>query len=542
MPDKLLHFFDRGTFNAPFSIDESSNIRNVKVKKDRQEYRNRQYVRAGQDISTVQIRTFKGDGETQTFSVDLPIAKVPTIKVNGVAGTVGIRGVETNKDWYWQKNDKTISQDSAGTKLSASDTLTVEFQGYYPIMAVSESPEEINNRRAIEGGSGIYENIEEKASLDTKEAALDYSSGLLRRYAKIAKTLTFDTFTAGLKAGMLLPVNIPTHGINNEKMLISKVTINDLGAADSRLNYAVECLDGEAVGGWVNFFKKIVQQGKTFVIREPEKRIGFYYPSFIQTTRSSTLITDGFGYTFRPYIGSTFTFNKGSGITSISVAIRRQGTSLTNPVRMYLFNVDANGLPTTQIALSPTSIVPPFDTWSTFYFNIALAPGTYAWAVYSTGSTSTSNEYRLSANNNAYKEYPTFNNIEMYNDIWRVAADQGRNYAVDIAIETRNTSAVYQSQKIIFDQNIKNAVLYVRSKIISGCSISAQLAVYSGTASFQNMVLESTKNLGDGNEERKFVYTVPTPANKVKVKLTLVRPNLTTAYEAYEFGCLLGVV
>lgn len=269
-PNKSFDFFDRTTFEAPFNIEESSDIRNVKVRRDRENYRNKQYLRAGHDISAVQIRTFKGDGESQVFTVDLPIAKVPTIKVNGVAKTAGIRGLETGFDWYWQKNDKTISQDNSGVKLTSSDILTIEFQGFYPIMIISEDPEAIIDRQNIEGGSGVYESIEEKTTIDNRDAALDYTGGLLRKYAKISKTLTLDTYTPGLKAGQLITVNLPIHGINNEQMLISKVNISDPGFSDGNLNYSVDCLDGEVVGGWINFFKKIVQQGKTFVIRENE--------------------------------------------------------------------------------------------------------------------------------------------------------------------------------------------------------------------------------------------------------------------------------
>ncbi len=268
-PDKSLDFFDRSTFTAPFTIDDMTPVNNFRVRRHRQEYRNRQYLRAGQDITTVQTRTFKGDGETQVFTVDLPLAKVPTVKVNGVTKIVGIRGVETGKDWYWQKGDKTISQDSAGTKLTSSDTLTVEFQGFYPLIIVAEDPEAINERVIIEGGTGIYEAIEEKASLDTRDAALDYTNGLLRRYARIGKVVTFNTSEPGLKAGMLLFVTRTDHGVNGQ-MLISRVTITDPGRADGKLSYAIEALDGEAVGGWVNFFKKLVQSGKTFVIRENE--------------------------------------------------------------------------------------------------------------------------------------------------------------------------------------------------------------------------------------------------------------------------------
>lgn len=266
-PDKTLDFFNRATFIGT-PVNEQSNIKMLRVKKSRQQYRNRQFLRAGHDISTVQTRTFKGDGETQTFTVDLPIAKVPTIKVNGVIKTVGIRGLDQNCDWYWQKNDKTISQENDAPKLTSSDTLTVEFQGFYPIIVVAESTGEIADRQSIEGGSGIYESIEQKASIDSRESALTYSEGLLRRFANIQMQVTFDTYTP-YKAGELVQVDFPSHGIS-EEMLVAEVKIFDTGTVDHRLTYSVKLVSGESFGGWVNFFKKLAEQNKTFVIRENE--------------------------------------------------------------------------------------------------------------------------------------------------------------------------------------------------------------------------------------------------------------------------------
>lgn len=81
-PDKSLDFCERSTNAAPWDITPDSEIRGVTVKRNRQKYRNRQYIQAGKDISTVQIRTYKGDGETQVWSLDMPVAKVPVVKVD----------------------------------------------------------------------------------------------------------------------------------------------------------------------------------------------------------------------------------------------------------------------------------------------------------------------------------------------------------------------------------------------------------------------------------------------------------------------------
>jgi hypothetical protein len=133
---------------------------------------------------------------------------------------------------------------------------------------LAESPEEIASRQTVEGGTGLYESIEEKLSIDTKASALDYTNGLLRRYAAIQTAVTFDTFTK-YEAGQLVDVTLTSHGIN-EQMLVSNVSITDLGATNGSLMYGVKLGSGESVGGWINFFKKIAEKNTTYTIRENE--------------------------------------------------------------------------------------------------------------------------------------------------------------------------------------------------------------------------------------------------------------------------------
>jgi hypothetical protein len=261
-PDKSLDFCERSTNAAPWDITPDSEIRGVTVKRNRQKYRNRQYIQAGKDISIIQTRSFKGDGETQVWTLDMPVAKVPVVKVDGVEKTVGIRQLEQGKDFYWSKGEKEISQDPEGTKLTSSNTLTVEYQGLFPIIVVADDPEEVAAR-------GIHEDIEQRADIDTKEAALAYADGLLRRYARIETVVSYETNEPGLKAGQLQNINLPIHDIDGD-FLLSSVRISEPGRADGKLTYQVQALSGESVGGWAAFFKKLVAGKQTFTIRENE--------------------------------------------------------------------------------------------------------------------------------------------------------------------------------------------------------------------------------------------------------------------------------
>jgi hypothetical protein len=149
--------------------------------------------------------------------------------------------------------------------------VAVTYRGLFPIVVVASADDEIKARAAAEGGTGVFEEVDEAASIDTQDAAKQYAEAKLGRYARLNGEVTFRTRQAGLRAGQLLPVNMPAHGVNGQ-YLISEVTLTDEGklGVHGRWQYTVKALDGGEVGGWVDFFKKLAQAGKTFAIRENE--------------------------------------------------------------------------------------------------------------------------------------------------------------------------------------------------------------------------------------------------------------------------------
>lgn len=268
-PNKALDFFARETFAAPWTAQAGAGLIKPRVSRNRKDYRNRQYTRAGHDISDPRIEKFAGDSKTQTFGTSLVVAKLPTVTVNGVAQTVGIRQLESGKQWYWSKGEKEISQDSGGTPLSASDELVVTYQGFFPIIAMVDDGVAQLERKNIEGGTGIYESVDDQPNLDTQAAATDAALGKLRRYAKIATVLNYATYALDLRPGMLQQVNLPEHDLNGA-FLISQIETSDVDRTDGKLIRVVTALSGEAVGGWVEFFRRLAKANRTFVIRENE--------------------------------------------------------------------------------------------------------------------------------------------------------------------------------------------------------------------------------------------------------------------------------
>jgi hypothetical protein len=269
---KNLHFFERETYTAAFSLTANSeNYRNLTIKNTREQYRNKQYIRAGFDVTDIRTESFIGDGTNRTFTVSFPVAKVPTVTVGGAPKSIGILELDTGKDWYWNKNSQTISQDDAGVVLTAGDTLAVTYQGFFPIIVTAEKAAEIADRIVVEGGTGLYENVEDDPNIDTQDLGIEKATGYLRRFGSIDDVITFETDYDLINdipsAGEQLNVNLPQHNIN-ATFIIGSVEISDVQA--KLLRITVTAYGGEYLGGFMEYWRKLIRRGQTFVIRDNE--------------------------------------------------------------------------------------------------------------------------------------------------------------------------------------------------------------------------------------------------------------------------------
>jgi hypothetical protein len=264
---KVLHFFARETNYAPVAIT-GANARNFSARSTRDQYRNRQYLRAGYALTDSRTESFTGDGTRKVFTLAFPCGKVPSaVEVDAVAKTIGIREVETGKDWYWQKGETTISQDDAAGALASDEILAVTYQGLYPLLVDNRNSPEIAARQAVEGGTGLYEAIQDEPDYDDDSLAIDKTNALLRKYGRIGKTVMFETDVDGFQAGQLVDITLSELGLSGS-YLISQVTTRHVAGIEFR--YTVTALDGENLGGWVEFFRKLAAAGQKFVIRENE--------------------------------------------------------------------------------------------------------------------------------------------------------------------------------------------------------------------------------------------------------------------------------
>lgn len=222
-------------------------------------YRNTQYLVGGLAQTVTQVETRKGDGVTVSWPMSFDLATVPTITVNAVAKAIGIRGLDTGKDWYWQKGSPDISQDSAGTKLISTDTLSITYIGQYPTVIIDQNSAQISYEARLAGDTGIVEAAENDATKSSAASGLAKTGALLTRYASQGTILEFITEQTGYAPGQLVPVNLPDHNLNSVQMLIEDIAGSDQ-LDGFNIWYTIKAVLGPYDVTWESFFSKLLKQ------------------------------------------------------------------------------------------------------------------------------------------------------------------------------------------------------------------------------------------------------------------------------------------
>lgn len=230
---------------APFSLTETSgNWVNMQVSRATAGYRNKQYVRSNVNLSVGGFSdTFTGDGVISFFVTRFPLTAAPSVTVNGVAQTVYAEGVDKfgQTGVYWIPNGYGIQfSPQVGPALGA--VIVVTYGTFFTNVVWVQNSAEIAARAAAEGDTGIYESLFEAKDLDA-DSATTLAQGLLSRSGSLPVKIQFETFTPGLDVGMLLTVNIPIVGVNQNLVIteidsVEQPVNQDLGQG-SRFRYTV---------------------------------------------------------------------------------------------------------------------------------------------------------------------------------------------------------------------------------------------------------------------------------------------------------------
>lgn len=294
-PWKHLNVEGLGQTTARNELTDANPIyTDLKLRKSRSKYRNKQYLKAGAQKTVSQSDAFAGDGKTQTFTLRFkvdnnPDGTKPTVKIDDVPvseSLIGVRGADEDSEFEWLYNvgENTISQSNSGTPLTSSQTLAVEYVGQVPTIIVEELEDEKTDRKAIEGGSGLYENVEQDDDLVDRDFSVQRTEGFLSRFGKIANQLDFSTRTSGFNPGQILTTNLSALGGKRE-YLIQSVELSDAGGRgkDGNLWYKIRASSPPfEFESWVEFFTRLYKKRplktsksneKTLIVRKKEEQV-----------------------------------------------------------------------------------------------------------------------------------------------------------------------------------------------------------------------------------------------------------------------------
>lgn len=264
---KALHFID--PIGPPGATITAADFKEPpEVQPQSPDYRNRQVIRGIKGYTDPQTEDFIGDGTLQSFVTSYPIGRTPTVTLNSIGETVGIRGIDVGKDWYWSKGSPVLSQEPPDAPITSSDALRIVYDGLFDLVAILDDDAEIIRLGAIEGApsSGIVESVLQVTDVFGREAAFDVGSGLLNTFAQEGLTVTFLTSRSDLTAGDYVTLDLPEMDITSETFLVSAIASADL--TRNEWEYDVTLIQGADPGSWQTRLAQGLTDADVLVIRE----------------------------------------------------------------------------------------------------------------------------------------------------------------------------------------------------------------------------------------------------------------------------------
>ena len=255
--NKELYFVRKDTFHSPHEVNYENIIGDIEVDRSQDNYRNIQIFTGCKEVTQDITEEITGDGDKRTFTLKYPVAKEPLIEVRRGEGgvyepqTVGVNGLQDNRQFYWTYNSNTITQDAEEDVLGDCCSVKITYKGLYNIVVRATDFDEVYKKASIDNSSGKIEYVEE-ANYEGFENALQAGYQLLDRNKQdtvIIKFLTLNEY----KVGQLAIANFVEKNIENEEFLITRV---NMFMQNKTLFYEVEAAQGPGDESWAEFFVK----------------------------------------------------------------------------------------------------------------------------------------------------------------------------------------------------------------------------------------------------------------------------------------------
>lgn len=260
---------------APWGLTATSlNYRQIRVKVDRSQLRTVQYIRGGLGTGSLFTQNFKGRGRWNEVRLRFPIGNPwddpPSLRIEktnwNADGSKYITNSypviyeidhDNNGSWVYKQGENWVRTTDGGN-LPEDNKLFVTYKSAVPVLLAATDTAAIARRAYLDGGSGWYESLEIDESLESLDLARQKAAGFLRKYGKSLRTVEYDTWAPGLRAGQLQSLDIPALGLSGSDWLIQSVEGRDRGKG--ALTFHVTVVSGESVGGWVDFYRRLARK------------------------------------------------------------------------------------------------------------------------------------------------------------------------------------------------------------------------------------------------------------------------------------------
>lgn len=225
-------------------------------------YRNQQVVTNVTGLVNPPPEIKTADGSTTSWTLGYPVYSAPTITINGNPATVGIQGIDNNKQFYWQPTSSSISYDSTLPVLPAGTILSITYVGQSTVNVIINNSVAQSAQGALELNSGIIAEIESADTYSTSVTSLNgmttaqattFANGLLARYGNNGTIeLIGTTLYPGLVPGTVIPLFIPEiMEIWNAQVPIVKLTTTAFNSENGiRYYYSVDASSGPNLTQW----------------------------------------------------------------------------------------------------------------------------------------------------------------------------------------------------------------------------------------------------------------------------------------------------
>ena len=183
--------------------------------------------------------------------------------------SVGIDGIDSGKWFYWNKGKNYISQDTAVLPTLTTQSISISYYGLIKILVQCDNTDAQSEMKDIQYYStGIYSKIEEVASIEDREEAVNYANGLLYQYRYMPETIEIMTNCRRDVGNM---VNIIYPELTNEQLYF--IESRKITFSNNTIYYNYKLLNGESKGNWTEFFRKLQLKSNDMLINEDTQLI-----------------------------------------------------------------------------------------------------------------------------------------------------------------------------------------------------------------------------------------------------------------------------